>query len=188
MCGDLALGTAGAPRSASPSERLYTKNEYNVASEKHADEIRRNGEKPSYDDNQKRLNDEKRVDDQKRPEEDKREEAKRYDDQGRVDEQKRLDDEKRDQEQKRDEEARENAERKDDHADHPHNDVFAGSDGNVYKHSIDGWQQHSSDGWKSVRESPQHENFQQHVQPQLSRDVSARSHGGHENHGGGHHH
>ena len=188
------------------SERLteYSKNEYNVASEKHADEIRKSGEKPYYDDNQRRDEDQKRLDDekrydehesadeQKRLEDQKRDDATRYDDQERADEQKRLDDEKRDEEQKRDEEARENAERRDDHVDHPHNDVYAGSDGNVYKHSIDGWQRNSSDGWKSVREDPEHENFQQHVQPQLSRDFSARGHGadhaGHEDHGGERHH
>lgn len=58
------------------------------------------------------------------------------------------------------------------------NDVYAGNDGNVYKHSLDGWQQHSNGSWKSVNDFDTRDTFHNNVQPQLNRDFSARSSGG----------
>jgi len=65
------------------------------------------------------------------------------------------------------------------------NDVYAGNDGNVYKHSLDGWQQHTNDGWQNTKQNANHDNFQQHVQPQLNRDFNARSGGGGRSFSGG---
>lgn len=60
------------------------------------------------------------------------------------------------------------------------NDVYAGNDGNVYKHSMDGWQRHNEDngGWQPTRERNDNQNFQRNVQPNLNRDFSARNSGG----------
>ncbi len=58
------------------------------------------------------------------------------------------------------------------------NDVYAGNDGNVYRNSLDGWQQHSNENWNAVNNGAGRDAFRNNVQPQLNRDVSARSAGG----------
>lgn len=65
----------------------------------------------------------------------------------------------------------------------PRNDVYAGNDGNVYRSSLDGWQQHSNGNWNTVNNGADRDAFRNNVQPQLNRDFSTRSSGGY--YGGG---
>ncbi|MEO8205233.1 MAG: hypothetical protein ABI615_03575 [Chthoniobacterales bacterium] len=59
-----------------------------------------------------------------------------------------------------------------------HENVYAGKDGNIYRHSMNGWEQHSNtdNSWRSTNESSDRDrsDFQRNVQPGLNHDAQAR--------------